>query len=130
MEALETKEPGWKHLPTIENLPGAPNEKRILTGVWASPKSRSQDVYVSVYRVENQREAAAWLERFRTKQVAPGWRVSAYRIGDEGYLSKYKHGERFEIEFRRGSVVAKIAGNDLPRAKDFARCVIGQVPSN
>jgi len=129
--ALKTKEPGWKPIATIESrMPLVPSERRILTAVWASPKSRSEDVDVSVYSVENLREAAAWLGPVRNRQVAAGWQVGTYQIGEEGYLSKYKNGERFDIEFRRGNVVAKIAGNDLRRVKDFARCVIDQIPSN
>ena len=89
-----------------------------------------EDVNVAVYGVENHGEAAAWLAPVRDKHVAVGWRVSTYQIGDEGYLSKYKDGERFEIQFRRGSVVARIAGNNLRTVKDFAKCVIDQIPSN
>jgi hypothetical protein len=131
MEALKAKEPGWKAIGGIENhTPIVPSERRIFCAVWASPKSRSEDVHVSVYSVENHGEAAAWLGPLRNRQVAPGWKVSPYQIGDEGYLSQYKAGERFEIAFRRGSVVARISGNDLRRLKDFARCVIDQIPSN
>ena len=131
MEALKAKEPGWKPISAIENrMPLVPSERRIFTAVWASPKSHSEDVNVSVYRVENYGKAEAWLGPVRNRQVAAGWQVSTYQIGDEGYLSKYKDGERFEIEFRRGSVVAKIAGNGLRAVKDFARCIVDQIPAN
>ena len=131
MEALKSKEPGWKPIGVIENrIPLVPSEKRILAVVLVSPKSRSEDVNVSVYNVENHGEAEAWLGPVRNKQVAAGWQVSIYQIGDEGYLSKYKNGERFEIAFRRGSVVAKIAGNDLRTVKDFSKWVVDQIPSN
>jgi hypothetical protein len=131
MEALKAKEPGWKAIGGIENhTPLVPSERRIFSAVFASPKSRSEDVRVSVYGIENHGEAAARLGRVRNRQVAPGWQVSTYQIGDEGYLSKYEDGEQFEIEFRRGSVVARISGNDLRRLKDFARRVIDQIPSN
>jgi hypothetical protein len=132
IEALKANEPGWKYIASIENVPPplVPSQRRIFTGVWVSPKSRSEDVNVSVYSVENHGEAVAWLAPVRGKHVAAGWRVSTYQIGDEGYLSKYKDGERFEIESRRGSVVAKIAGNDLRMVKDFARCIIDQIPPN
>ncbi len=120
MEALKTKEPGWKPIGVVENRPLlVPSERSILYAVWTSPKSRSEDVNVSVYSVENHDEAAAWLGPFRKKQVATGWQVSTYQIGDEGYLSKYKDGERFEIEFRKANVVAKIAGNDLSADHGF-----------
>ncbi len=130
-EALKAKEPGWKAIGGIENhTPLVRSERRIFCAVWESPQSRSEDVHVSVYGVENHGEAAAWLGRVRKRQVAPGWQVSTYQIGDEGYLSKYKDGERFEIQFRRGSVVARIAGNNLRTVKDFAKCVIDQIPPN
>jgi len=128
-EALKTKEPGWKPIASIENrTPLVPSERRILTAVWSSPKSHAEDVNVSVYSVENHEEAAAWLGPARKRQVATGWQVSTYQIGDEGYLLKYKDGERFDIEFRKADVVAKIAGNDLRRVKDFAKCVVEQIP--
>lgn len=131
MEVLKAKEPDWKPIATIENrMPLVPSERRILTAVWVSPKRRSEDVNVSVYSVENRGEASVWLGPVRNKQVAAGWQVSTYQTGDEGYLSKYKDGERFEIEFCKGNVVAKIAGNDLRRVKDFAKCVVDQIHAN
>jgi hypothetical protein len=130
-EALKAKEPAWKATGGIENhTPLVPSERRIFCAVWEKPKSRSENVHVSVYSVENNGQAAAWLGQLRNRQVAPGWQVSTYQIGDEGYLSKYKDGGRFEIQFRRGSVVARIAGNNLRTVKDFAKCVIDQIPSN
>ena len=81
--------------------------KRIVVGAWQVPKSRSQDVFVSVYSVENREEAAKWLQPVRDKHVAEGRHVNPFQIGDEGYLSKYKNGDRFDIEFRSGAIVAK-----------------------
>ena len=76
MEALKTKEPGWKPIGVVENRPLlVPSERSILYAVWTSPKSRSEDVNVSVYSVENHDEAAAWLGPFRKKQVAAGWQA-------------------------------------------------------
>ena len=67
---------------------------------------------------------------FSGKRVTVGWQVSAFQIGDEGHLSEYKDGERFEIAFRRGSVVAMIATNSLAAVKEFAECVVEQLPRN
>jgi len=119
MDALKAKEPNSKYIAAIESgrVPLVPSERRIIVGVWQGPKSRSQDVVISVYRVENREEAAKWLQPVRDKHVAAGWQVSAFQIGDEGYLSKYKNGNRFDIEFRRGTVVAKIAGDDRTGSK-------------
>jgi hypothetical protein len=132
VNALKVKEPNWKYIGAIESgrVPLVPSERRIIVGTWEGPKSRSQDVVVSVYSVENREEAAKWLQPVRDKHVADGWQVSPFEIGDEGYLSKYKDGDRFDIEFRKGTVVAKIAGNDPDRVKEFAQCIVEQTAAN
>ena len=53
--------------------------------------------------------------------------MSAFQIGDEGYLSTYKNGERFEISLRKGTVVARTAAGYLDKVKEFAECVIDSV---
>jgi hypothetical protein len=77
-----------------------PSERRILTAWWVNPKSRSEDVNVSVYRVESHGEAAPWLGGVRNWRVAAGWQVSTYRIGDEGYLFRHPFSEN-EISGQR-----------------------------
>jgi hypothetical protein len=132
IDALKVKEPDWKYSGgVIDNtFLIVPSQKRIVVGRWQSPKSHSQDVVVAVYSVENRDEAAKWLQPVRGKHVAEGWHVSPFKIGDEGYLSKYKNGDRFDIEFRRGTVVAKIAGDDQDRVKEFAQYIVEQIPAN
>jgi len=130
IDALKTKEPGWKYIGAIDNtFPLVPSQTRIVVGTWHSPKSRSQDVVVFVYGIENGEDAAKFLQPARDKHVASGWQVSPFQIGDEGYLSKYKNGDRLEIQFRRRVIVAKIAGNDLDRVKEFAQCIADQTTS-
>ena len=132
MEALKAKKPEWTPIAVIESgrVPLVSSEKRIVAAVWQNPKSHSEDVNVFVYGVANRVEAMAWLEPVRNRQLAPGWRVSIYQIGDEGYLARYKDGGRFEIQFRRGIVVAKIAGDALRLVKDFAKCIVQQIPTS
>jgi len=77
-----------------------PSERRILTAWWVNPKSRSEDVNVSVYSVESHGEAAPWLGGVRNWRVAAGWQVSTYRIGDEGYLFRHPLSEN-EISGQR-----------------------------
>ena len=130
--ALKTKEPDWEYWGAIESghVPLVPSETPILVGAWHGPKYPSQYVDVSVYSVKNREEVAKWLEPVRDKHLYAGWQVSAFQIGDEGYLSKYKNGDAFEIEFGKGPLVAKITGNDLERVKEFAQCVVEQINAN
>jgi hypothetical protein len=83
-----------------------------------------------VYSADSRGKAAKFLGPFRDEQLAPGWTVTSFQIGDEGYLSKYKNGNRFQIIFRKGTVVAIFEGNDLNRVKEFARCVVEKIPAS
>jgi hypothetical protein len=135
VDSLKAKEPNWTYHSFVESLhePLVPSEKHIVTGWWYGPnfpKSKSQNVEVHVYSVESVAAARSWLKPWREKQVAEGWEVNPFQIGDEGYFAKYKNGERFEISFRKGNIVAKTAAGDLDTLKEFAQCVVESIPAN
>lgn len=56
--------------------------------------------------------------------------VGGWHSPNSGYLSEYKDGHQFEIEFRKGSVVTRIAGRDLDRVKEFAQSIVEQIDPN
>jgi hypothetical protein len=128
VKALEADEPDWKYIGCIEFplFPRVSSERRIITGIWTNPQARSKDVRVSVYSIESREEAAKWLGPVRDTD----WQVSPFEIGDEGYLSKHKDGDRFNIEFRRGAVVVRIEGTYLAMVKEFAQAVVKQIRAN
>ena len=132
-DVLKAKEAGWTFVDAIESgrVPIVPSEKRILVGIWESPKldGVSENVQVSIYEVESPAEAAVWLKPVRNGQAASGWKISSYRIGDEGYLANYRDGKRFEIQFRSGNFVGKIAGDGLSRVREFTQWIVAQVPA-
>jgi len=131
-EVLKVKKVGWTFVVAIESgrVPIVPSEKRILVGAWKSPKvdGVSETVQVSVYEVENPAEAEVWLKPIRSGQVFDGWKVSSYRIGDEGYLANYRDGKGFEIQFRSGNFVGNIRGDELSRVREFAQYIVAQIP--
>ena len=132
VDALKAKEPNWTYIGAIESghIRLVPSEQPVIVGSWHGPNYPSQEVTVRVYSVKNRKEATKWLEPVRDKHVYEGWQVSPFQIGDEGYLSEYKDGHQFEIQFRKGSVVAELAGRDLNRAKEFAQCIVEQIDPN
>jgi hypothetical protein len=87
-------------------------------------------VNVFVYAVENRADATEGLKPIRNGQGAAGWQTSIFKIGDEGFLATYKDGKRFEINFRKGKVVGKVAANDLSRVTEFANYIVEQIPAN
>src|SRR5262249_53470281 len=120
--ALGDLKPGWKPVASLQSghILMVPSEKRILTADWHDPQSPAHEVTVSVYAVANSAEATAWLAPIRNRQVAPGWKVTNYNVGDEGYLSEHSGPRRFDVQFRSGVVVAKISASDLRLVKEFA----------
>lgn len=134
IQHIKIKEPNWYVFEAIDNTPAplVPIETRILVGGWQKPRSQglSEVVNVFIYAVENRGDATEWLKPIRNGQGAAGWQTSVLKIGDEGFLAKYKDGKRFEIQFRKGKVVVKIGANDLSTVTEFARYVVEQLPAN
>ena len=132
VETLKANEPDRKYIGYLEfpYFPRVSSERRIITEIWINAQARSKDVRISVYSVESCGEAAKWLRPDSEQQLADGWQDSAFEIGDEGYSSKYKTGDRFYIEFCRGTVVARIEADDLDRVQEFAQTVVHQIPAN
>jgi hypothetical protein len=132
VEALKANEADWKYIGCLEfpYFHRVTSERRIVTGIWTNLQARSKDVKISVYRVESRGEAAQWLRPDSDQQLGDSWQVSTFEIGDEGFLSKDKNGDRFAIEFRRGTVVARIEADELDRTKEFAQTVVEQIRAN
>lgn len=80
-----------------------------------------------MYSVGSRSQAAKWLRPDIDQRLADGWQVTTFKIGDEEYLSKNKNGDRFVIEFRSGTVVARIEADDVVRVKEFAQTVVEQI---
>ena len=131
---LKIKEPNWYVFEAINNtpVPLVPIETRIFVGGWQKPRSEgpSEVVNVFIYAVENRADAAEWLKPVRNGQVPAGWKTDHVHVGDEGFLAKYKKGERFEIQFRKGKVVVKVGANDLSTVTEFAGYIVEQLPTN
>ena len=130
--ALRAEEPGWKYVGYNESRnPADPCERHFFITFWKGPQS--QNVQVWLYMPESLEGATACLQPYRANQLADGWQVSAFEIGDEGYLSTYKNGEGFTIAFRKGTVAATINtinGHDFGEIREFAECIVGEIPAN
>jgi hypothetical protein len=128
---LKDKEPSWRCNETLQtgHVPLVPSEKSILPLVCHREVKGVgfELVEIFIYQVDDSVEAEKWLNPVRTGQVAEGWRVELYDLGDEGYLSTFTSGERFDIEFRKGNIVAKIDGPELDTIKRMAKYVEAEI---
>jgi hypothetical protein len=132
-QTIKDKEPNWQYIAAIDNVPVRPSEKRILVGLWERKQQdgQSEIITISAYEIESSAEAQKWLSPLSKGQVAAGWRVYKYSIGDEGYMAKYQNERQFEIHFRKRNVLVKMSGQDLKVVERFAKYVVARVaPSN
>jgi hypothetical protein len=132
-QTIEEKEPGWRYIVAVESgrIPLVPSERRILAGQWVrqGKSVRRETIGIHIYRVESSSEAAKWLNPIRSEQVAAGWKVVEYSIGEEGYLSRYRDGKQFEIHLRTGNIVIRISGSNLDTIERFIKNVVSQMPA-
>jgi hypothetical protein len=130
-QALKAKEPTWKYVAGIESgrVPIVPSERTVLVGQWQHNQKdrRQENIAINIYQVESRAEAIKWLKPTGNGQVAMGWRVDRYKIGEEGYLATFQARNRFAIHFRNGNVVGKISGDNLTTVERFAKYVISQI---
>ncbi len=108
--------------------PRVPSERLLSLSVWdhISDNGERESVDLKISQVDSRADAETSLEPFREGKVATGWKVERFRIGDEGFLSTSKDGGRFEISFRKGTVV-KVSSDSFRAAERFAQHVASEI---
>jgi hypothetical protein len=67
------------------------------------------------------------LNSMRQGKVAPGWKVKPYSIGDEAYLGTFRNGSRYEIHFRKDTVIVRVSSDSIRLAERFAKYAEGKL---
>ena len=80
-----------------------------------------------IFRVNSSTDAEVSLSPVREGKVARGWKVERLKIGDEGYLSTFKNGDRFEIQFRKGTIVVSVSSDSFQLVDRFAQLIAVQI---
>lgn len=133
-QKIRSEEPGWRYIRAIQSgrVPIVPSERTLVASLWERrlKGGKRESVSVDIYEVESPEEAAKRLSHLGKGQVAPGWQVSRYEVGDEAYLSEFQNGRRYSIHFRRRNTVADVSGTSLSSVKRFTQHVISQMPAS
>jgi hypothetical protein len=106
-----------------------PSERLLSLSVWdhISENGKLESVNVKIFQVDSRADAEMSLDPVREGKVATGWKVARFKIGDEGYLSTFKDGGRFEISFRKGIIVVKVSSDSFRVVERFAQHVAAQI---
>jgi hypothetical protein len=129
--AIRSAEPGWHYNRAVLNAPPPKvrSERLLVAGVWSHDLKTGtrDDVHMNLFQVDSEADAELSLSDIREGKVATGWKVTRFQIGDEGHLATFRNHERFEIHFRKGTIIVRISSNSLQLAKKFAQLVARQV---
>jgi hypothetical protein len=129
--AIRSTEPGWRYTRGIFNAPPplVPSQRPLVVDAWdhTSKSGTRESVEVMIFEVNSSTDAKMFLSPVREGKVARGWKVEKLKIGDEGYLSTFKNGGRFEIQFRKGTIVVSVSSDSLPLVDRFAQLVAAQI---
>jgi hypothetical protein len=125
---IKDKEPNWRYIRGVQSgrAPGAPSEKILVTSLWERKRKngKREGVGVNIYEVSSASEAGSRLKSISAGEVASGWRVEKYQIGDEAHLSKFRNGRRYSLQFRKNNIVVEVSGESLDSVKRFAQHVV------
>ncbi len=129
--AIRSTEPGWQYTRGILNAPPplVPSQRPLVVEAWdhTSKSGTRESVEVMIFQVNSSTDAKTSLSPVREGKVARGWKVERLKIGDEGYLSTFKNGGRFEIQFRKGTIVVSVSSDSFPLVDRFAQIVAAQI---
>ena len=130
-DAIRSTKPGWRCTRGIFNGPPpvVSSEKTLVVEAWdhTSESGKRERVEVRIFQVDNRIDAKMSLSPVREGQVATGWKIEGLKIGDEGYLSTFKNGKRFEIQFRKGTIVVTVGSDSFPLVDGFAQLIAAEI---
>jgi hypothetical protein len=133
-DAIRASEPGWVCSHAVLNAPppDVPSEKRLVASVWehTSQNGKRESVHLYISQVDSRSDAETSLKSMREGKVAPGWKVEPYSIGDEAYLAKFRDGTRYEIHFRKNTIIVRVSSDSIRLAGRFAKCAEGQIQAD
>lgn len=128
---IKDKEPNWRYIRGIQSgrVPRVPSEKILVTSLWERKRKdgKREGVNVNIYEVSSASEAGNWLKPISAGDVATGWKVEKYQIGEEAYLSKFQNGRSFSLHIRKNNVVVEVSGESLDSVKRFAQHVVSGI---
>jgi hypothetical protein len=128
---ITSKEPNWCYIRGIQSgrVPRVASEKILVTSSWERKRKggKREGVSVNIYEVSSDLEAGRWLKPISTGEVASGWKVEKYPIGDEAYLIKSENRRRYSLHFRKNNIVVEVNKESLDNVKRFAQHVISGI---
>src|SRR5262249_48204316 len=103
----------------------------LLVQEWdhSSESGKRESVDVKIFQVDSRTDAKLSLGPVREGKVAKGWKVKSLKIGDEGYLATFKNGGRFEVQFRKGTIVVTVSSDSASLVERLAQLVAAQIDS-
>ncbi len=124
---IKYKEPKWQYIRGICTCPPLiPGQKSMSVTQWVRQNERGirESIRIDFYEVTSAEEVAQWMLHFDRGEIAEGWQVKKYDLGDQAYILSYRDGSRTSIYFRKDNIVVEVSGESLKDVERFAQHVI------
>jgi hypothetical protein len=123
---IKNKEPEWKYIRGICTCPPLiPEQKSVSVTEWERQDKRGirESIDIEFYDVASAEEASQWMLRFDRGEVAEGWKIKKYDLGEQAYSLTYRDGSRTSIIFGNSNIVVMVSGEHSEDVERFARYV-------
>jgi hypothetical protein len=129
--AMRSTKPGWRFTRGIFNGPPplVPRQRPLVAEAWdhTFKGGKRESVEAMIFQVDSSTYAKVSLSPVREGKVATGWNVERFKIADEGYLATFKNGGRFQIQFRKGTIVVTVSSYLFPLVGRFAQIIAAEI---
>lgn len=124
---IEDKEPGWQLIRGVCNCPTfMAGQKSVSVESWVRQSKRGvrESIEIEFYEVATLEDAAKWMQHYEKGDVAEGWQVKKYELGDEAYILSYREGSRTSICFRKDKIIVEVSSASSEDVERFAKYVL------
>ncbi len=131
--AIHRAEPEWQAIGGVCSCPTLMDEQLgVAVGTWKrSLSGSSAAITVTVFSIATAEAAARWIYGQAHGNVASGWTVTDYNLGDDATMATYFDTSRglsyYEITVRKGRFLASINGQSRDTVERFAPFLVTEM---
>lgn len=124
--AIVKVEPAWRFRAGVCDCNPVLDEIQAVVGTWEQSNAA---VAVLLHTSKSVDSASRWMnEAARDRLVRlPEWTVATFELAEGAYLGTYRNGERYDLTFRKGRVIAGIGSKSKSDIERFAKYILDAI---
>jgi len=124
--AIMKVEPAWRFSAGVCDCNPVLDEIEAVVGTW---EQSNAGVIVRLHTSKTVDSASRWTNQAARDRLLrlPDWTVAKYELADGAYLGTSRNGERYDLTFRKGRVIAIVASKRKSDIERFARYILAAI---